>query len=666
MVAGFGPLPIPLTEEDGLNASAHAGKVLARVSAHPVSVGAPAVDVQIAASWERCVNRYGLQPDRVGRPNVISQAELKDYQAPIEDLIALSRGEIERLHARLAERDYLVMLADPNGVAVQFRCGEPLAQECARASVLPGSVWSEQAQGTSGIGLCITECTPVSVVMDDHFADWLAGLSCTVAPIFGAEGRLAAVLNVTTMRPSDHRTQAFVRDIVDASARRIENLFFDRLHARRQVVRVSRHDDFCDGAAEARLALDASGRIVDVTPEAARLFGARGDMLIGTALAEVGGVHGDSISRVMRDGQASLAQASGRLFMRLADARAGGAPGSSGFARARGLRPPAQPIRLADDDRLSSLVGADPVIAERIRMARRFVDRRLPILLQGETGTGKSVLARALHDASAHRDGAFVSINCAAIPRELIESELFGYRPGAFTGAARQGSKGRLLEADGGTLFLDEIGDMPLALQSRLLHVLSDGEFVPIGASQPVKVSFALVSASLRDIGALVRQGAFREDLYFRLAGATLALPALRDRIDRRRLIEQVFAEEAALLASPAPIVEAGARRLLERHAWPGNLRELRHVARFALTMSDDGTIDERCLPPPLGRAGVPAGATAAGPDGRDTDRSTIAAALERAGWNVSVAARSLGVSRATLHRRIREHRLERPGTVGR
>ncbi|ODT34943.1 MAG: hypothetical protein ABS55_10215 [Lautropia sp. SCN 70-15] len=177
MVAGFGPLPIPLTEEDGLNASAHAGKVLARVSAHPVSVGAPAVDVQIAASWERCVNRYGLQPDRVGRPNVISQAELKDYQAPIEDLIALSRGEIERLHARLAERDYLVMLADPNGVAVQFRCGEPLAQECARASVLPGSVWSEQAQGTSGIGLCITECTPVSVVMDDHFADWLAGLS---------------------------------------------------------------------------------------------------------------------------------------------------------------------------------------------------------------------------------------------------------------------------------------------------------------------------------------------------------------------------------------------------------------------------------------------------------------------------------------------------------
>ncbi|MCM5569311.1 sigma-54-dependent Fis family transcriptional regulator [Burkholderiaceae bacterium FT117] len=645
-----------------MNATAHTGRVLARVSSRLPSDGAPPLEARIVSSWERCLNRYGLQPDRVAPPTVLTSTELKDHCAPIEDLIALSRGEIERLHARLADQGYMVMLSDANGLAVQFLCGESLADECARASVLPGSIWSEAMQGTNGIGLCIAERKPVSVVMDDHFAAWLTGLSCTVAPIFGAEGRLAAVLNVTTLHSTDHGTQSFVRDIVCSSARRIENLHFDRMHARRQVVRLSPYDDFCDSAAEARLALDASGRIVDATPEAARLLGARGEMLIGTALTGVGSVEDDSLSRVMRDGRASIGQGARRLFLRLAETGSSPAPAPArapasarGGLRARDAgearaRVSAAPPGLVD------LIGGDPAIAERVRMAQRFVDRRLPVLLQGETGTGKSALARALHDCSAHRSGAFVSINCAAIPRELIESELFGHRPGAFTGAARQGARGRLLEADGGTLFLDEIGDMPLELQSRLLHVLSDGEFVPLGASSPVSVRFSLVSASHRDIGELVALGRFREDLFYRLAGATLALPALRDRSDRRRLIERVFAEEAAAVGQPEPVLDAGTRALLASHAWPGNLRELRHVARFALAMSVDGFVDAGCLPPPIGEAGKAAGGPAVG-----RDRTAIEAALARARWNVSLAARSLGVSRATLHRRIAALGLERP-----
>ena len=625
------------------NAAEHAGRLLARAGRELRRLAPDDPQRPIVASWERCLNDYGLQPDRVARPTVVTPAELRDYQAPLEDLIALSRGEIERLHGRLADHDYLVMLADPNGVAVHFRCVEPLAAECRRVDVLPGSVWSESRQGTSGIGLCIAERLPVSVVMNEHFAAWLAPLSCTVAPIFGTEGQLAAVLNVTTLRPTDHRSQAMVREIVVSSARRIENLYFDRLHARRRVVRVSRHDDFCDAAAEARLALDDAGRIVDATPEAMRLLGSRAPELVaqlGEGRADV--ANHDASPIFLRMAESTFAPAATRAQVPRPRARADDLPSRAAVrgARADGLLP-----------RIDPLSGEDPVLAERIRMARRFIDLRLPVMLQGETGSGKSLLARALHEASVHRDGAFVSINCAAIPAELIESELFGYRPGAFTGAARQGARGRLLEADGGTLFLDEIGDMPLALQSRLLHVLSDGEFVPLGASRPVSVAFALVSASLHDIASRVRDGRFREDLFYRLAGATVALPSLRERSDRRALIERCLADEAVALGLPQPRLAPEAVQALDRHDWPGNLRELRHVARFALAMADGGQIDARCLPAPLdSNRSAP-----------DNDRERIERGLQQAGWNVSDAARLLGVSRATLHRRIRALGLVRP-----
>lgn len=625
-------------------AAEHSGRLLARAGREMAALAPGDPQRTIMASWQRCLNDHGLQPDRVARPTVVTQAELRDYQAPLEDLIALSRGEIERLHGRLADHDYLVMLADPNGVAVHFRCVEPLAAECRRVDVLPGSVWLESRQGTSGIGVCITERVPVSVVMDEHFASWLAPLSCTVAPIFGAEGQLAAVLNVTTLRPTDHRSQAMAREIVVSSARRIENLYFDRLHAKRRVVRVSRHDDFCDAAAEARLALDDAGRIVDATPEAMRLLGNRASELV----ARLDAGQSDVIS------EGSLP-----VFLRMAESTPAPTAMAARTARAQpgfgDMRRPAasRPARSLERglQRVDPLAGEDPVLAERIRMARRFVDLRLPVMLQGETGSGKSLLARALHEASVHREGAFVSINCAAIPAELIESELFGYRAGAFTGAARQGARGRLLEADGGTLFLDEIGDMPLALQSRLLHVLSDGEFVPLGATRPVSVAFAVISASLHDIAARVREGRFREDLFYRLAGATVVLPSLRQRSDRQLLIARCLTDEAVALGLPAPTLAPDAMRALDRHAWPGNLRELRHVARFALAMADGGHVDLHCLPAPLGSESPPI----------DDERHRIEACLRQAGWNVSDAARALGVSRATLHRRIHALGLVRP-----
>jgi sigma-54 dependent transcriptional regulator, acetoin dehydrogenase operon transcriptional activator AcoR len=622
-----------------MNAISHAEVVLSTLAGNTAFDKAQPQRSRIVASWGRCVEKYGLEPDKVSFPTIVTAGELKDYRAPIDDLIALATPEVDRLFERFAQHDYLVSMTDTNGVMVLFRSREPYIGDCARSGVVLGSVWSEESQGTNGIGTCIKERSPISVVMDNHFGESLVGLSCTVAPIFGRAGHLAAVLNVSTARSSDQTTQSIIREIVSRSARRIENLYFARRHVGRELLRVSRYNDFSDIAGEVRVALDDAGRIADATPDAVRLMSQRNVPLLGRSLTEFGALEARSLDEFGQN-EAAIDINGHRLFVRRVEGGKRQAPTS---ASPRTFHVPRQS---APD--ISLLVGDDASMLTQVRRVQKLVDRRLPILLQGETGSGKTALAKALHAASGHAAGPFVSINCAAIPPELIESELFGYRPGAFTGASKQGAKGRIAEADGGTLFLDEIGDMPLALQTRLLQVLSDGEFVPVGGTQPTKVQFALISASLHDIVSLVEQGRFRQDLYFRLNGATLAMPPLRLRADRHFLIEQVFLSQAKQAGLPNPRLDEAARRLLLAHSWPGNIRELHHVARFAATLAEGSVILPRDLPVPFNPAGLHGSAVTG-----ESERQALEKLLRQTGWNVKLAAQRLGISRATVHRRI-------------
>ena len=603
-------------------------------------------DGGLMASWERCLSVHRLDPERIARPQVLSSVEIQDHREPMADLIALAQGEVQRLHTLLAEQDYVVMLNDAQGVALTFRSTASVLDACSAVGVLPGSVWSEQLQGTNGVGLCIQERRSLSVVMQDHFAASLDNVSCTVAPIFGAAGQMVGVLDATTLRPSDRATQAIVRHLVEAAARRIENLCFARRNAAHAMLRLSRHSDFCDAATEARVALDGSGRVVDATPLAQRLLMRDDAPLIGQAVAQLPGL--GALRSPVSPADVRLDLDGNCIYLRLEMPAARAAPLS---ARSPSPRPP-------EDERpsVADIVGSDERVTNDVAIARRLVAHRVPVFLHGETGTGKSALARALHlDAGGNPD-KFVSINCAAITPELIESELFGYRPGAFTGASRLGARGRLLEADGGMLFLDEIGDMSLSLQTRLLQVLSDGEFVPVGATLPVRVQFALVAASLHDLAEQVRVGRFREDLYYRLAGATVRMPALRQRADRDVLVLQAFDRAARQSGRPCPPLHADARRMLSAYTWPGNLRELQHVARYATAVDSDDGIGTDDLPP---LAGLETRAALAQPTGKQGHAER--AALERSRWNVAAAAASLGISRATMHRRMRALGIQRP-----
>ncbi len=352
----------------------------------------------------------------------------------------------------------------------------------------------------------------------------------------------------------------------------------------------------------------------------------------------VPGGAGESVALLSRSSAAALyAAARARMAARLLALRAASAVAA---ALPEGPELAAHRARLGAAARVC---GGDAVMKRNLELAQHLAQRGLPILLAGETGTGKEVFARALHELSHRYAGPFVALNCAALPEPLIESELFGYRQGAFTGAAREGYRGRIQQADGGTLFLDEIGDMPLALQARLLRVLETREVTPLGGEQALRVDIQLVSASHRDLAAAVAAGRFREDLYYRLCGMLIELPPLRRRADRRALMLAVLSEESQGRAVFAP----AALDLLEAHDWPGNFRELRNAIKVALALSADDIIRPEHLPPAIGSAAAPAAAD---------ERAALLAGIERHRWNLSAVARHLGISRRTLYRRM--HRL--------
>jgi transcriptional regulator of acetoin/glycerol metabolism len=298
------------------------------------------------------------------------------------------------------------------------------------------------------------------------------------------------------------------------------------------------------------------------------------------------------------------------------------------------------------------------------------IDKGIPILITGETGTGKEAFARAIHQASLRRKGPFVALNCAAIPESLIESELFGYRAGSFTGADKKGMKGKLELANGGTLFLDEIGDMPAHLQTRLLRVLAEREISPIGAAAPVALDVQVVSATHQNLADMISTKQFREDLFYRLSGMTLHLPALRERSDRAELLDELLAAQPGAAGLR---LDNEARARLLAHPWPGNIRQLLNGLRYAVALAEDGVIDSDCLPAelqgviaPLPLAlspEVPPSSNLAEQLGSDEARH-LYATLRQHQWNITATADSFGISRSTLYRKMKKHGIVQPNEV--
>jgi transcriptional regulator of acetoin/glycerol metabolism len=324
---------------------------------------------------------------------------------------------------------------------------------------------------------------------------------------------------------------------------------------------------------------------------------------------------------------------------------------------------------------LEELAGTDPQMLRNLRNARRIADCNVSVVIRGPTGSGKEVFAKALHLASDRARHPFVAVNCASIPETLIESELFGYSPGAFTGARREGMRGRIVQSSGGTLFLDEIGDMPLALQTRLLRVLEELEVTPLGCETAVKVNLRVMCASHRNLRDLMARGEFREDLYYRLNGITMELPALAERQDVEALICRCIARESG--GKHAASIESIALERLLAYAWPGNIRELRNTIRTALAICDDQVIRLADLPAdirhsaasaaPRERPAIPGGSVGVRPQAAapislaTAERQALLLVIEQYRWNMSLVAQHFHISRNTLYRKVKRHGIPLP-----
>lgn len=591
-----------------------------------------AVPDAILHSWQRC-QRHGLSVDAQPLAEPLTDGRLRELRQRRERLWRQARPELDGLAAEMAHSGSIVLLTDEDGWILDAEGSTGFLDKAGRVALMAGMRWDEASVGTNAIGTALVEGRALQVRGGEHYFAPHGILTCSAVPILDPHGQCLGVLDVSGDARLPHlHALALVRQAVA----QIEHRGFADGLADCELLRLHHQPALLGSAREGVLGF-RSGRLVAANRAGLALFGLdRQD--IGRTPYEA--LFEQPLSRLADDGV--LLDRQGRRLYGLRQART---------PRRSTATPPALPVAAAHapvtpPQACGPLFDASQL--QQLTAAGRVLQAGLPVLLQGETGTGKEVFARALHARSARADKAFVAVNCAALPEGLIEAELFGYEDGAFTGARRQGSPGLLRQAEGGTLFLDEIGDMPLALQPRLLRVLQERELSPLGGGKPVKLDFALVCASHCELPQAMARGAFRADLYYRIADHVLTLAPVRAHPDRGALVDALWQQ----LGQRQPLPES-TRAALAACDWPGNLRQLSACLRTLVALAEPGQpLGPELLPAEV-RAAVRTSPPVASGALDDIAEAAMRQALSDCAGNVSAAARRLGISRSTLYRRL-------------
>ncbi|MGE6224196.1 sigma-54-dependent Fis family transcriptional regulator [Aeromonas media] len=541
----------------------------------------------IQRSWQRCLHQ-GLLRQQSAELDLLPQGELSARQEQHRTLITCFQRFVLPLFAQLlAGRPCRLLLCDGEGAILAASGDDGFARHAERIFLRSGARWGEASKGTNAIGTALAEQSEVQVLGAQHFFAQHSFLSCSACPLLGPDGQLLGVLDIST----------------DAAHHDGDMLGTVRLLAM---------------TLENALLAHQPGWLVDLDPQSlwsARLLLGEGGELLG-------------------------ANRAGRLWL-------GQHPfdGKQLLRDRRGLRLVPDPVVMKTETQ--SLPATPPATAG---VPLKMLERGISLLIEGETGSGKEHLVRVLHRGSSRRDKPLVCVNCGALPADLVEAELFGYVGGAFSGARSQGSQGYLRAAHGGILMLDEIGELPLPAQTRLLRVLQERTVTPVGSHRPEPVDFWLVSASHRDLAAMVAAGTFREDLYYRICGWRQQLAPLRawPQGERLGLIRCLLAE-----MDPALQLTPQAEQQLLAHPLPGNVRQLKQALEVACVLAEgQGWIDPVHLHlPEVAAMPAPRGATTL----REQSRLRVQQTLTECGGNVSEAARRLGISRTTLYRALRE-----------
>jgi transcriptional regulator of acetoin/glycerol metabolism len=640
------------------------------------------VDTTVSRSWLRS-QMAGLSPtDPPVAPPISSSSELRRALASEYDFLAHARPVMEFVFDQMRDSGSMVVLADAQGLLLHSLGDADFLQRADRVSLRPGALWREEHRGTNAIGTTIADQQAVVIHGGEHYLERNSFLTCAAAPVMAPDGRLRGVLDISGDQRGHHpHTFALVR----SAARMIEDRLFHARHNNDQMLRLHPHVEGLGSVGEGLLAVTEDGWIMGANAIAQQWLSLSANQIGAITLDRLLGPQAQRLLSMPATGTPTrVTTMQGQpLFVRDEPDRrrriwataTSVASHSEPLGRPAGSTAtaiPPRPIRAPrpkDDTRLT----------KALQRALRVQAQGIPVLLQGESGTGKEVFARQLHAEGDRASKPFVAVNCAALPENLIEAELFGYVGGAFTGARREGSPGRIRQAEGGTLFLDEIGDMPLSLQARLLRVLQDKCVVPVGGCHPLPVDFVLVCATHHQLKEAVANGTFREDLYWRINGLTVQLPALRERGDMVELIDDMLHSLGHdMKRAQAPSMADEVLQALQQHPWPGNLRQLHaslrtacallgkhehelHWEHFSEDLWDDVFSRPYRLDDDLDVAPSQASQTAGvAPEPTETNlkrlsNSAIERAIKDCEGNMTHAARQLGISRNTLYRRLKQ-----------
>lgn len=531
--------------------------------------------------------------------------------------------------------------------------------------MIPGSSWSEATVGTNAIGTALAIGQPVQIHSAEHYCAGIKRWTCSATVVRDPYNNsiLGAIdvsgLNATYNRHSLALVVTTASRIESRLARRemelryrLLELCLSRLGRATSdgVILLDRRGNpikVSDKAQSALSALNATG--ISSTPINLSTLKIPASLKSDASVALPDWINRDWLEPIVENGQ--------KLGSILT------IPNRSSQVVVRRLEEVPSKATCLKNAAFERVVGKAPKLLEVIECAQRLSKSNVPLLLLGETGVGKDVFARAIHETSASRDAPFVALNCGGFSRELLTSELFGYAEGSFTGARRGGMIGKIEAASGGTLFLDEIGEMPLDLQPHFLRVLEDGAIFRIGENKPRNVSFRLVAATNRDLRKEVAEGRFRMDLFYRIAVATISIPPLRERAEDIQLIADFLLDKLSQQhAVFRPVLDPEALDCLSRCSWPGNIRELRNVLERALLMSSDAVITKECLPPEVrfAESGHPPRLASVAPEGElkrleQVEKDTIISMIERQSGNMTAVARELGIAKSTLYVKLKK-----------
>ena len=521
---------------------------------------------------------------------------------------------METLYEQIANTHSMVLLTSSNGLILHSLGDADFLEKASQVALMPGVEWSEQSRGTNAIGTALTEAQAVVVHGRDHYLQSNQFLTCSCTPIFDPYGKVMGALDVTGDERSYHQhTMALVR----MSAQMIENHMFENVFPDAMRIHFHSRPEFLNTLVEGIVVFTLDGRFLSANRSAQFQLGLSVNAMQAHTFSSlfsqpVSQFHdrlrhsaGQPVSLCMHNGVTVFCQAR----LKPGNGWFSGLHNATWAAPSREPSPTSEPapshaIRAttaaaagrASLSSLHYLNTGDPQIAAVLHKLQRVQGSDIPIMILGETGTGKDILAQAIHNDSARARKPFVSINCASIPETLIESELFGYEEGAFTGAKRRGAPGKIQMAHGGTLFLDEIGDMPTQLQARLLRVLQERRVTPLGSGKEYDVDVMLICATNKNLKTLITQNQFREDLYYRLNGLVVRLPALRERSDFKVVANKILFNLCE--AEQKIHISEEVMGLFLQYRWPGNFRQLHNLLRTAVAMvGHSGNIGMEHLP---------------------------------------------------------------------